>query len=105
LNASRPADPPNPSTRRQRFEYDLAGQPTVHPRRTLDQFYYPSLTDTNARDADQTVSKWSGSMDAQRNLDRAADDSLIIMADQLWIWMIDESELRFMNNLIGNTTQ
>lgn len=67
----------------------------LHPRRTLDQFYYPALTDTSTRDADQTISKWSGTggNQATEGKSRATGDSLLIMVDQLWCWVVDESML------------
>jgi hypothetical protein len=65
---------------------------SLHVRRTLDQFYYPALDDTSDRDADQTVSKWSGKglIAESDGRARAVDDSLLIMVDQLWCWVIDE---------------
>lgn len=62
-----------------------------HPRRTLDQFYYPALNDTSDRDADQTISKWSGKKLPPNGRDKAVDDSLLIMVDQLWCWVLDDS--------------
>jgi hypothetical protein len=67
-------------------------QPPLHPRRTLDQFYYSSLADTTVRDADQTISKWTGSHIDQEGRARAGNDSLLIMIDQLWCWVLDESK-------------
>jgi hypothetical protein len=60
-------------------------------RRTLDQFYYPSLTNTSARDKDQTISKWSGTPLEQHGRNEAATDSAMIMVDQFWCWIIDKS--------------
>ncbi|KAF2681263.1 hypothetical protein K458DRAFT_372123 [Lentithecium fluviatile CBS 122367] len=55
---------PAPNTTRGKLEHALfpylKPKDSLHPRRTLDQFYYSSLPDTAARDADQTVSKWTG---------------------------------------------
>ncbi|KAI4661743.1 uncharacterized protein J4E78_004532 [Alternaria triticimaculans] len=51
-----------------------------HPRRTLDQFYYPALDDTSIRDADQTVSKWSGRDVDKDGKPKATPDSLLVMA-------------------------
>jgi hypothetical protein len=62
---------------------------SLHPRRTLDQFYYPALIDTHIRDADQTISKWSGKDVAADGKARATSDSLLIMVDQLWCWVVD----------------
>jgi hypothetical protein len=74
----------------------LKDDPPLHPRRTLDQFYYPSLNDTKGRDADQTISKWTGSGLGASGRPSAANDSLMIMVDQLWCWVLDDS----MSNLI-----
>jgi hypothetical protein len=60
-------------------------------RRTLDQFYYPALDDTSDRDKDQTISKWTGTPLKQNGRDKAATDSAMIMVDQFWCWIIDES--------------
>ncbi|CAM1504717.1 Fc.00g023080.m01.CDS01 [Cosmosporella sp. VM-42] len=67
----------------------------LHPRRSLDQYYYPSLRDTGARDADQTVSKWTGSQTniTENGRHEAAPDSLIAMVDQLWIFLIDKHSI------------
>ncbi|RYO52990.1 hypothetical protein AA0113_g9593 [Alternaria arborescens] len=62
-------------------------------RRTLDQFYYPSLTDTSARDKDQTISKWSGTPLEQHGRNEAATDSAMIMVDQFWCWIIDKNTI------------
>jgi hypothetical protein len=55
---------PPPNTAREKLERafvpNLVWEGLLHPRRTLDQFYYSSLSDTATRDVDQTVSKWSG---------------------------------------------
>jgi hypothetical protein len=36
----------------------LYNQPAVHPRRTLDQFYYHMLEDTKERDRDQVITRY-----------------------------------------------
>jgi hypothetical protein len=64
-----------------------------YPRRTLDQFYYPALGKTGERDKDQTISKWSGAALEQGGRSSAATDSAIIMVDQFWCWIIDNSLL------------
>ncbi|KAI1868830.1 hypothetical protein JX265_006809 [Neoarthrinium moseri] len=61
----------------------------VHPRRSLDQFYYSSLADTSKRDADQTISKWTGSDIPEDGRNEAAADSLMIVVDQIWCWVLD----------------
>jgi hypothetical protein len=64
----------------------------LHPRRTLDQFYYSSLRDTETRDAGQTISKWTGKGLPEGGRSGAVDDSLLVMVDQLWCWVLDESQ-------------
>jgi hypothetical protein len=62
----------------------------VHPRRTLDQFYFPALESTTNRDADQTVSKWTGtSVIKADGGDSAAPDSLVVLVGQVWLWVLD----------------
>lgn len=62
-----------------------------YPRRTLDQFYYPALHDTSVRDKDQTVSKWTGAALGLDGKEEAGTDSLLIMIDQFWCWIINKS--------------
>jgi len=75
-----PTTPPSQGTKRPQYL-----------RRTLDQFYYPALDDTSARDGDQTISKWSGTPLKHNGRDKAVPDSAMIMVDQFWCWIIDES--------------
>jgi hypothetical protein len=65
-----------------------------HLRKTLDQFCYSGLPDTDFRDAGQTVSKWTGDepMMDKEGRQKAAADSLVVMVDQLWIWALDAGE-------------
>lgn len=58
--------------------------PPLHIRRTLDQFYFHTLDDTSARDCDQVV---------HRGTRGAKDHTRIIMVDQLWLWILDDSIL------------
>lgn len=81
---------------RERMEYFLSrlyleGSPPLHPRRTLDQFHYGSLKDTSIRDKGQVVSKWTGKDPGNNGRTEAAKDSLMIMIDQLWCWVLDDS--------------
>ena len=88
------------SDERYRFEerqgYVLRGEnKPLHVRRTLDQYYYGSLTNTVVRDEDQTISKWTSVKDAQlrkHGKKKATEDSLLLMVDQLWCWVVDESK-------------
>lgn len=72
----------------------------VHKPMTLDQYYYPTIFDTSERDNDQVISKYiskqSGSSSHKQRADQKqgeVDKSIkkILMVDQLWIWIIDES--------------
>ena len=79
-----------------------SGQTFFHPRRTLDQFYYPALDDTSIRDSDQTISKWSGKDVAADGKSGATNDSLLIMIDQLWCWVVDGSPSPMLSNIPWN---
>lgn len=81
------------STERPDRQIASDGLDTLHHRRTLDQFYYSGLEDTRARDAGQTVSKWTGTSTIDKNGRReAVDDSLVVMVDQLWVWVLDDGK-------------
>lgn len=56
----------------------------LHFRRTLDQYYYYNLLTTEARDLDQVVSRYFEKTWPE------ADDNLVLMVDQLWLWILDE---------------
>jgi hypothetical protein len=90
----------------------------LHIRRTLDQFGYPNLENTDARDSDQVIFKWAkiASDDVKKkledkrgvgvpcnthlqtrpsigeNLIMDEDDYKVLMIDQLWCWIINEGE-------------
>ena len=86
-----------PNTERAKMERVLAreytdGEKPLHPRRTLDQFYYSSLRNTSTRDSDQTISKWTGIGVEQGGRQSAHSSSRLIMVDQLWCWVLDESK-------------
>ncbi|KAJ0423010.1 hypothetical protein BJY00DRAFT_310609 [Aspergillus carlsbadensis] len=53
----------------------------VHPRRTLDQFFYPNF-DTRLRDRDQVVYRY------QKTTGIGSDDPKLYMVDQLWVLII-----------------
>jgi hypothetical protein len=55
----------------------------VHGSRTLDQYYYSSLEDTNARDKDQVITRY---FERKNNT-----KPQMLRVDQLWLWVIDES--------------
>ena len=99
------------------WQYLTSNRP-IHCRRTLDQYGYPSLLNTSARDADQvlykrtrrpppeadpresTMEHITGILRANRfpavrhpQIGRYDDASKVLMVDQLWLWVIDQSEL------------
>ena len=72
----------------------------LHPRRTLDQFYYGTLKDTGARDRDQVVYRATtpeahdcvGFATCPQCNEDVRKVSRVIMVDQLWLWILDESK-------------
>ncbi|KAI1635964.1 hypothetical protein F4809DRAFT_641949 [Biscogniauxia mediterranea] len=60
------------------FKAYLNSTPPLHPRRTLDQFFYHGI-DTSARDTDQVV---------YRYCKRHHVETKVFMVDQLWLWII-----------------
>ena len=60
---------------------------SLHPRRTLDQYYYYMLKDTESRDNDQVVYRW-----VTEDISETPDtmDAHVIMVDQLWLWIIND---------------
>ncbi|MCJ1353318.1 MAG: hypothetical protein MMC33_003303 [Icmadophila ericetorum] len=65
----------------------------LHPRRTLDQFYYYMLDDTEERDKSQVVYKWGQKARTSRwssHKTTFSADPYIMMVDQLWLWVVDD---------------
>ena len=56
---------------------------SLHPRRSLDQFFYSSLQDTRQRDEDQVVSK---------STKESRGGPKMIMVDQLWLWLVESHD-------------
>ncbi|KAF5660277.1 Mg2+ transporter like zinc transport [Fusarium heterosporum] len=87
-------------------DYDHRPKPTNHAPMTLDQYYYPTLTETDARDKDQVLSKyleWKAPKADQQSItstitkfthQTAKDQPLnILKVDQIWMWIIDENTI------------
>ncbi|GAB1199949.1 hypothetical protein APSETT444_009308 [Aspergillus pseudonomiae] len=80
----------------------LGAEPPIHIRRTLDQYGYPNLRSTVARDDDQMLWKRTrkvvdlneigSSIPLQDNPDSSKTfiDGKVLMVDQLWLWVVDE---------------
>ncbi|KAJ5590354.1 hypothetical protein N7450_004326 [Penicillium hetheringtonii] len=87
----------------------LGCEPPIHFRRTLDQYGYPNLRSTVARDDDQMLWKRTrkpARLDDQlRGYLEATDDDTedpgpvefmdgnVLMVDQLWIWIVDRKTI------------
>jgi hypothetical protein len=103
------------------IETYLMATPPLHPRRTLDQSYYWTLKDTRKRDRDQVVYRgtapasklmhhrcFKGERGNKTYRQALQDGSVqaackqcqedirrvprVVMVDQLWMWVLDESE-------------
>lgn len=81
----------------------------LHVSRTLDQFYYHSLSPEKLeyRNNDQVVFKYAKEVTQLKNQDPVFGSYQICMVDQLWLWVIDESTcavllLKPLNLVLGN---
>lgn len=64
----------------------LHSSPPLHMRRTLDQYYYPTVKDSTQRDQDQVVFRGTRSRNDPDAIAR------VVMVDQLWLWILDDSQ-------------
>ncbi|KAI0880869.1 uncharacterized protein GGS22DRAFT_197215 [Annulohypoxylon maeteangense] len=68
---------------------------SLHCRRTLDQFTYTMLPDTEERDSDQVISKWWKQKEQLRkgpprfSKEELKNKSPVLMVDQLWLWILE----------------
>jgi hypothetical protein len=71
----------------------------LHCRRTLDQFTYHMLNDTDDRDNDQVIFRWAEMVDKSKrqhsptNLSSKASEQSrypLLMVDQLWLWILED---------------
>ncbi|KAH8434138.1 uncharacterized protein LDX57_011776 [Aspergillus melleus] len=80
----------------------LGSEPPIHIRRTLDQYGYPNLRSTVARDDDQMLWKRTKKLvDPNEELGQLSSfqetgdppkpimDGKVLMVDQLWLWIVD----------------
>lgn len=70
--------PENPSRDLLLVNAYLKHTPPLHPRRTLDQFFYHGI-DTSRRDEDQVVYRYCA---------RHRVEKKVFMVDQLWMWVL-----------------
>ena len=66
----------------------------LHIRRTLDQYFYGNLRDTDDRDMDQVVTRYA------RYISKWPDPALI-MVDQLWMFILKDSSCHYTFMLNG----
>ncbi|KAL2851650.1 hypothetical protein BJX68DRAFT_275120 [Aspergillus pseudodeflectus] len=89
-----------PSRREDNGDDDLIGRRDAkhiaHVPLTLDQYYYPGISDTSYRDDNQVFSKYLKkhqekpvSSTSRARPDARSKKKQILMVDQLWIWIID----------------
>ena len=64
----------------------LGTQSPLHPRRTLEQYYNWTSEDTAHRDRQQVVYRGTRTTNDPEAIAR------VVMVDQLWLWILDESE-------------
>ena len=98
----------------------LSYDPPFNTRRTLDQFGYPNLLDTRARDDDQMLYKMTkaqefreeigpkkekstGSEPADRDESDEDEyehlkDGKVLMVDQVWLWLVDNCRFRVLSD-------
>ncbi|KAK4204602.1 hypothetical protein QBC40DRAFT_272606 [Triangularia verruculosa] len=59
----------------------------LHPRRTLEQYYYWTADDTTHRDRQQVVYRATQMRSDPEAIPR------VVMVDQLWLWILDENTI------------
>lgn len=74
----------------------------LHCRRTLDQFTYRMLKDTEKRDNTQVIFKWAQKEDKRIRRQRyepkpkpgSSDENgyPVVMIDQLWLWVLEDEQ-------------
>ncbi|KAK3305972.1 uncharacterized protein B0T15DRAFT_533949 [Chaetomium strumarium] len=65
----------------------LCTQSPLHPRRTLEQYYYWTAEDTTPRDRQQVVYRATRMRNDPEAIPR------VVMVDQLWMWILDENTI------------
>ncbi|KAI1114783.1 hypothetical protein F5Y14DRAFT_412819 [Nemania sp. NC0429] len=66
------------------------GKFPLHCRRTLDQFTYHMLEDTDDRDKTQVMLDWAN---RQQSQNKPSEDGFpVLMVDQLWLWVLQKEK-------------
>ncbi|KAM0226578.1 hypothetical protein ACHAQD_000502 [Fusarium lateritium] len=110
-------EPPNKFGKLWRDDDDSAGEyegaaaahrsrSTAHTPMTLDQYYYPTLTDTDSRDKDQVLLKYlelkasrADRLPTTSTVPNSTDQTVkhrpisILKVDQIWMWIVDEKTI------------
>ncbi|KAI0185285.1 hypothetical protein EV127DRAFT_515449 [Xylaria flabelliformis] len=60
----------------------ISAKAPLHARRTLDQYYFPTLEDTSVRDRDQVVYRGT-----------KYGSPRVVMVDQLWLWIMNDNTI------------
>ncbi|KAI1171710.1 hypothetical protein F4777DRAFT_43189 [Nemania sp. FL0916] len=63
----------------------------LHCRRTLDQYTYHMMGNTETRDTTQVMFKWQKELGNIEKTD--AQNFPLLMVDQLWLWVLEEDEI------------
>jgi hypothetical protein len=61
----------------------------LHTTRTLDEFYYDALQDTQKRDKNQVVGRYLKENSVQTQRREESFSWRILRVDQLWLWVVD----------------
>ncbi|KAH6839514.1 hypothetical protein B0I37DRAFT_235814 [Chaetomium sp. MPI-CAGE-AT-0009] len=65
----------------------------LHCRRTLDQFTYHMLDNTERRDNSQVMSRWAKKHKVSQGHGRPRKGGLpVLMIDQLWLWILEDEQ-------------
>lgn len=64
----------------------------IHRSRSLDEFFYHSLSNMSERNADQVATRYLNEGKRGRELENL-NGWQILRVDQLWLWVIDEGQL------------
>ncbi|KAK4139643.1 uncharacterized protein C8A04DRAFT_15671 [Dichotomopilus funicola] len=83
-----PGDNINENVQLIRSYYRGGQESPLHCRRTLDQFTYHMLHDTERRDNSQVMSRWVSK--DEPSISR--DDCPVLMVDQLWLWVLEDDK-------------
>ncbi|KAI0411321.1 hypothetical protein F5X98DRAFT_56239 [Xylaria grammica] len=100
--------PPPVTTTPQEFDGSTYGWSSIrikHMPLTLDQYYYPTVSDTSKRDNDQVLSRFLHKKGPQTGHGRHVAphaNKKILMVNHLWVWIIDEKTIITATSDISN---